>query len=42
LLPDATLRVVDDAAHLPWLERPGAVVDAIAEHLAQSPLEVVR
>jgi pimeloyl-ACP methyl ester carboxylesterase len=31
----ATLREIDGAAHLPWLEQPDAVADAIVAHLAQ-------
>lgn len=33
-IPDATLREIDRAAHLPWLEQPDAVADAIVAHLA--------
>jgi pimeloyl-ACP methyl ester carboxylesterase len=33
-IPEATLREIDGAAHLPWLEQPDAVADAIVAHLA--------
>jgi 3-oxoadipate enol-lactonase / 4-carboxymuconolactone decarboxylase len=33
-IPDATLREIDAAAHLPWLEQPDAVAGAIVAHLA--------
>ena len=33
-IPDAEVRIVDDAGHLPWLERPGAVAAALRPWLA--------
>jgi pimeloyl-ACP methyl ester carboxylesterase len=35
-IPDATLREIDRAAHLPWLEQPDAVADVIVAHLAHA------
>lgn len=32
-LPNAYLRTVDDAGHLPWFEQPAAVADALREFL---------
>jgi 3-oxoadipate enol-lactonase len=33
-IPQATFREIEGAAHLPWLEQPDAVADAIIAHLA--------
>jgi 3-oxoadipate enol-lactonase len=41
LIPDATLAIVDGAAHLPNLERPAVVNLALRRFLADLP-EVVR
>ena len=34
-LPDATVEIIDDAGHLPWLERPGAVAAVVRPWLAE-------
>jgi len=34
-LPDATLEIVPDAGHLPWVEQPGRVRDALRGFLAR-------
>ncbi|MEA3054658.1 MAG: proline iminopeptidase [Actinomycetota bacterium] len=33
-LPDATVEIIEDAGHLPWLERPGAVAAVLRPWLA--------
>jgi proline iminopeptidase len=34
LFPDSELRVLDDAGHFPWLERPGSIREAVVDFLA--------
>jgi pimeloyl-ACP methyl ester carboxylesterase len=36
LMPDATVELVPDCGHFPWLERPGAVADAVGRLLTRS------
>jgi pimeloyl-ACP methyl ester carboxylesterase len=35
LLPDAEVMIVPDAGHLPWVERPGCVADALSKLAAR-------
>jgi len=35
LIPDATVELVPACGHFPWLERPGAVADAVGRLLAR-------
>jgi len=41
-LPDATVRLIDAAAHNVHLEHPGAVAAAIAQHLDAAPVDAAR
>jgi proline iminopeptidase len=36
LMPDATVETIDDCGHFPWLEKPGALADAVGRFLARS------